>query len=165
MLQKKITGVIEDAMLPVASSLIFEGRTPTYILITSNPANLDSYSQNIATYAKLLAPKTELQILTFPESPPQALNDTLKKQRYSQRLSVLLNLINSHKTKIVCIVTTPEALFGDFPINDTLVKESCHLSVGASHDFNGLVERLSNKLNSFIFDSITLLLLLRRLCT
>lgn len=147
MLQKRITGVIENAMLPVASSLILEGETPTCIFITSNPANLDSYSKDLAIYAKILAPQTELQILTFPESPPRALNETSKKQRYSQRLSVLLNLINSHKTKTVCIVTTPEALFGDFPINDSLVKESCHLSVGASHDFNELVERLSQKLN------------------
>ena len=142
----KFNGVIQEATLTVAASIVVEDENGVSFFLTSNPANLERYAQEISTYSKILAPQNPINCLVFPESPPKALNELSKKKRLSQRLSVLLTLNTIRQTPL-CILSTPEALFGDFPKHKSALEETLHLSVGSTYDFNVLVNRLSSELN------------------
>lgn len=146
MFQKKFTGIIDEATLSVAAAIVVDQTNPITFFITSNPGNLERYAKELTTYSKILAPQKTLQTLVFPESPPRALNEQSKKKRLSQRLSVLLYLNNQSKHPL-CILATPEALFGDFPKSKKVLKNTLYLKVGESHNFNRLVEKLSKQLN------------------
>ena len=140
------TGIIPSAKLLVASVVLLEQYKKINILLTSNPGNLDPYIEKIQGYWAILDPKKSLKAISFPESPPRDLNETSKRKRISKRLSALLHLHENSSGQLL-IVSTPEALFGDFPKSDAFIKNSCFLKVGSKYNYNELIKTLTDQLN------------------
>ena len=140
------TGIIPSAKLVVSSAAILEEAKKINILLTSNPGNLEPYIKKIEAYLEIIDSKKTIKAVPFPESPPRDLNESSKRTRISKRLSALLHLHENSSNQLL-IVSTPEALFGDFPQSDAFIKNSCFLKVGAKYDYNTLIKTLTEQLN------------------
>ena len=140
------TGVVESAKLPVLSQIIFEQKKHVGIILTSYPKDIDIYISKL----NALASHNNFNPLTsfygFPESPPSGIDFSVKQSRNAQRLSTLLQL-REDKGGNVCIVTTPEALFGHVPSLKTLADNTCMLKVGSRYNYQDLVKQLTENLN------------------
>ena len=134
------TGVVDSAKLPVMSQIIGEQSKQVGVILTSFPKDIDSYIKKLNTLSSLEVSNKHSTFLGFPESPPNGIDRSVKQARNARRLSTLLQLKELKEDKI-CIVTTPEALFGNVPSLETFVDNTCMLKVGNRYDYRDLVKK------------------------
>ena len=140
------TGVVDSAKLPVMSQIIGEQSKQVGVILTSFPKDIDPYIKQLNTLSSLEDSNKHSTFLGFPESPPNGIDRSVKQARNARRLSTLLQLKELKEDKI-CIVTTPEALFGNVPSLETFVDNTCMLKVGNRYDYRDLVKQLTENLN------------------
>lgn len=140
------TGVVESAKLPVLSQIIHEQTKQVGIILTSYPKDIDLYIRQLNALSPCSDANSLTSFFAFPESPPSGIDLSVKQSRNAQRLSTLLQLKENKGGKL-CIVTTPEALFGHVPSLKTLADNTCRLKVGNRYDYQDLVKQLTENLN------------------
>lgn len=140
------TGVVESAKLPILSQIIHQQNKQVGIILTSFPKDIDSYIEQLNALSKHHNSNECISFLAFPESPPNGIDRSVKQARNARRLSTLLQLKEANDEKI-CIVTTPEALFGNIPSLETFVDNTCLIKVGNRYDYQELVEQFTETLN------------------
>ena len=141
------TGIIAQAKPPMIKALLEDAATPVICLLTAKPSDIQILIEqlNCLLQGESKIKKT-LQLSPFPESPPREIDPEIRQRRNAQRLSSLLK-IQSPSTDYLCLVATPEALFGSFPSLSTIQENACSLVVGQTYDFQLLVEQLTERLN------------------
>ncbi len=140
------TGIVAQATIPMLNALIEDASTPLIFLLTSKPSDIESTIQQLSNLLVLEDSKAAIQLSPFPESPPLEIDPQIKQRRNAQRLSTLLQL-QSLTMDCLCLVTTPEALFGNFPSLPSIKENVCSVAVGQTFDFQELVEKLTKDLN------------------
>jgi len=140
------TGIVAEATIPMLNALIEDASTSLICLLTPKPSDIEITIQQLSKLLEFKDSKATFKLSSFPESPPLEIDHQIKQRRNAQRLSTLLQLQSLPKD-FHCIVTTPEALFGNFPSLASIKENICTLSVGQSYDFQELVEILTKDLN------------------
>ena len=140
------TGICETAKLPIIHNIVYQKSQEIGIVLTSFPKDIKNYIEQLNTLDAHDDFDSGTSFLAFPESPPEGIDLSAKKARNALRLSTLLRLKESKDEKI-CIVTTPEAMFGHVPSLDTFVDNTCMLKVGDRYDYQELVQQLTEHLN------------------
>ena len=140
------TGIVETAKLPIIQYIIQQQYQDIGIVLTSFPKDINNYIDQLNALGAQCDSDPQISYLAFPESPPEGIDLSARQARNAQRLSTLLNLKES-KDKKTCIVTTPEALFGNVPSPDTIADNTCMLKVGDRYDYQDLVTQLTEHLN------------------
>ena len=140
------TGIVETAKLPIIHSIVHQQSQEIGIVLTSFPKDINNYIEQLNALVAQGDSDSGTSFLAFPESPPKGIDSSAKQARNALRLSTLLHLKESNDEKI-CIVTTPEALFGNVPSLDTFVDNTCILKVGDRYDYRDLVKQLTEHLN------------------
>lgn len=143
------TGIVSQAKIPMLKALIEDSSTSVICLLTPKPSDIESSIQRLNSlleYEPSNAKKITLQLSAFPESPPLEIDPEIRQRRNAQRLSSLLQ-IQSPSSDSLCIVATPEALFGNFPSLSSIEENACFLEVGQTYNFQELIEKLTKRLN------------------
>ena len=140
------TGIVAQASIPMLNALIEDTSTSLICLLTPKPSDIESTIQQLSNLLELKDSKPTVQLSPFPESPPLDIDPQIKQRRNAQRLSTLLQLQSPTKD-CLCLVTTPEALFGNFPSLASIKENVCSVAVGQAYDFQELVEKLTKGLN------------------
>ena len=140
------TGIVESAKLPIIHNIVHQQSQEIGIVLTSFPKDINNYTEQLNALVAQGDSDSGTSFLAFPESPPKGIDLSAKQARNALRLSTLLRLKESKDAKI-CIVTTPEALFGHVPSLDTFADNTCMLKVGDRYDYQDLVKQLTEHLN------------------
>ena len=140
------TGVVQSAKLPVIAQIIHGQNKKIGIILTSYPKDIDSYIVQLNALSTENNCKETTSFFAFPEFPPKGIDFSIKQSRHARRLSTLLQL-KEFKGDKLCIVTTPEALFGNIPSLQTIADNTCMLKVGNRYDYQDLVKQLTENLN------------------
>ena len=114
------------------------------MLLTPKPSDIKSTIQQLSNLLEFEDSK-QLSNSVFPITTLE-IDPQIKQRRNGQRLSTLLQLQSLTKD-CLCLVATPEALFGNFPSLASIKENVCSLTVGQAYDFQELVEKLTKGLN------------------
>ena len=140
------TGIVETAKLPIIHNIVHQQSQEIGIVLTSFPKDINNYIEQLNALVAQGDSDSGTSFLAFPESPPKGIDLSAKQARNALRLSTLLRL-KEFKDEKICIVTTPEALFGHVPSLDTFADNTCMLKVGDRYDYQDLVKQLTEHLN------------------
>ncbi|MDG1701568.1 MAG: transcription-repair coupling factor [Opitutae bacterium] len=140
------TGVVESAKIPTFAQILQDQSNSIGFMLTSSPKQIEVYIDQLNNLSAIYDSKGTNSFLPFPESPPKDIDLSIKRSRNALRLSTLLQL-KEFKGEKLCIVTTPEALFGDVPPLKSFLDNACLLEVGKQYDYLELVKQLTENLN------------------
>lgn len=140
------TGIVESAKIPVFSHILVDQPNSISVLLTSSPKQIERYIEQLNALSAEDNSQEAITLLPFPESPPKDIDLSIKRSRNALRLSTLLQL-KEFKGNKLCIVTTPEALFGNVPPLKSFLDNACMLEVGKRYNYLDLVKQLTENLN------------------
>lgn len=139
-------GVSGEARAALVTALAKQRAKQTSVLLVSDPRRAVEIAAEAETYSQWLAPKTELEVLHFPEEPPPDIDANRRADRICERLSVLSALLRPEQ-RARLIVATPEALLGACPERKQFEIRQLKLRTGEEHPFGQLVEQLTADLD------------------